>query len=110
MDDLDFQLNGQQIAKLCKRILPSTDDELLLAKLQELIPNHKLWLARIGNEWYRLGGIVNMQGNRIAQDLVEWTERTFIVAFETTSEVKHTDWIDLITCLAYLLPSFVFLQ
>ncbi len=78
MDDLDFQLNGQQIAKLCKQILPSADDELLLAKLQELIPSHKVRLARIGDEWYRLGGIVDMQGNRIAQDLVEWTERTFI--------------------------------
>ena len=32
----------------------------------------------MGDEWYRLGGIVDMQGNRIAQDLVEWTERTFI--------------------------------
>jgi hypothetical protein len=78
MDDLDFQLNGQQIAKLCKQILPSADDELLLAKLQELIPSHKVRLARVGDEWYRLGGIVDMQGNRIAQDLVEWTERTFI--------------------------------
>ncbi|MEQ1557679.1 MAG: hypothetical protein ABL933_01905 [Methyloglobulus sp.] len=78
MDDLDSKLNGQQIAKLCKQILPSADDELLLAKLQELIPSHKVRLARIGDEWYRLGGIVDMQGNRIAQDLVEWTERTFI--------------------------------
>ncbi len=78
MDDLDFQLDGQQIAKLCKQILPSADDELLLAKLQELIPSHKVRLARVGDEWYRLGGIVDMQGNRIAQDLVEWTERTFI--------------------------------
>lgn len=78
MDDLDFELDGQQIAKLCKQILPSADDELLLAKLQELIPSHKVRLARVGDEWYRLGGIVDMQGNRIAQDLVEWTERTFI--------------------------------
>lgn len=78
MDDLDFQLDGQQIAKLCKQILPSADDELLLAKLQELIPSHKVRLARVGDEWYRLGGIVDMQGNRVAQDLVEWTERTFI--------------------------------
>lgn len=78
MDDLNSQLNGQQLAKLCKQILPSQDDELLLAKLQELIPGHKLRLARIGDEWYRLGGIVDTQGNRIAQDLVEWTERTFI--------------------------------
>jgi len=78
MDDIDSRFNGQQLAKLCKQILPSHDDELLLAKLQELIPEHKLRLARMGDEWYRLGGIVDMQGNRIAQDLVEWTERTFI--------------------------------
>ncbi len=78
MIEQTFQLDGQQLAKLCKNILPDQSDELLLAKIQALVPDYRVRLARTGNEWYRLGGIVDMHGNRVANDLVEWTERTFI--------------------------------
>jgi hypothetical protein len=90
MADQPFQLDGQQIAKICKHTLPghncmdaegsviAEDDELLLSKLQSLNPDYPIRLARTGEEWYRLGGIVDMDGNRIANDLVEWTERTYI--------------------------------
>jgi hypothetical protein len=73
-----FQLDGQLLAKICKQLLPDHDDEVLTAKLQSLNPDYPLRLARIGDEWYRLGGIVDMKGNRIANDLIEWTERTYI--------------------------------
>ncbi len=73
-----FQLDGQQLAKICKQTLPDQDDELLLAKLQSLNPDYPIRLAKTDEEWYRLGGIVDMKGNRIANDLVEWTERTYI--------------------------------
>ena len=73
-----FQLDGQQLAKLCKQTLPGQDDELLLSKLQALNPDYPIRLAKTGDEWYRLGGIVDMKGNRIANDLIEWTERTYI--------------------------------
>jgi len=72
------QLAGQQLAKLCKHTLPGQNDDALLAKIQALVPDYAVRLARTGSEWYRLGGIVDMHGNRIANDLVEWTERTFI--------------------------------
>jgi hypothetical protein len=78
MTDQTFQLNGQELAKLCKHSLPSLDDELLLSKLQALNPAYHIRLAKTGEEWYRLGGIVDMEGNRIANDLIEWTERTYI--------------------------------
>lgn len=73
-----FQLDGQQLAKICKNTLPGHSDELLQAKIQALAPDCRVRLARTGSEWYRLGGIVDMHGKRIANDLVEWTERTFI--------------------------------
>jgi hypothetical protein len=73
-----YQLDGQQLAKICKQTLPDQDDELLLAKLQSLNPDYPVRLAKTDEEWYRLGGIVDMKGNRIANDLVEWTERTYI--------------------------------
>ncbi len=71
-------LDGPQLAKLCKTTLPAAGDEALLAKIQALIPDCPVRLARTGSEWYRLGGIVDMHGNRIASDLVEWSERTYI--------------------------------
>lgn len=78
MTDQPFQLDGQQLAKICKQTLPGQDDELLLSKLQSLNPDYPIRLAKTGEEWYRLGGIFDMNGNRIANDLIEWTERTYI--------------------------------
>ncbi len=78
MADRLFQLDGQQIAKICKHTLPDKDDELLLSKLQALNPDYPIRLAKTGEEWYRLGGIVDVDGNRIANNLIEWTERTYI--------------------------------
>jgi hypothetical protein len=78
MADQPFQLDGQQLAKICKHTLPVQDDELLLSTLQSLNPDYPIRLAKTGEEWYRLGGIVDMEGNRIASDLIEWTERTYI--------------------------------
>lgn len=78
MTSQPYQLDGQQLAKICKQTLPDQDDELLLAKLQSLNPEYPVRLAKTDEEWYRLGGIVDMKGNRIANDLIEWTERTYI--------------------------------
>jgi hypothetical protein len=78
MAEQTFQLDGPQLAKICKSTVPGLDDEFLLAKLQSLNPSYPMRLAKVGEEWYRLGGVVDMDGNRIANDLVEWTERTYI--------------------------------
>ena len=78
MADHTFQLDGQQLVKICKQTLPGQDDELLLAALQALNPDYPIRLAKTSEEWYRLGGIVDMAGNRIASNLIEWTERTYI--------------------------------
>jgi hypothetical protein len=78
MTDQPFHLDGQQLAKICKHTLPNSNDELLLSKLQALNPGYPIRLANTGEEWYRLGGIVDMDGKRIAGNLIEWTERTYI--------------------------------
>ena len=78
MADQPFQLDGQQLAKICKHTLPDPHDDTLLTKLQALNPDYPTRLAKTGEEWYRLGGIVDMEGNRIANNLIEWTERTYI--------------------------------
>jgi hypothetical protein len=49
-----------------------------LSKLQSLVSGYPLRLALVGEEWYRLGGVVDMHGKRIAKDLIEWVERTYL--------------------------------
>ena len=51
MADQPFQLDGQQLAKICKHTLPGPDDGLLLAKLQSLNPDYPVRLAKTGEEW-----------------------------------------------------------
>lgn len=71
-------IDGQQLAKICKNASQEDDDNALLAKIQAIIPDNPVHLAKTGEEWYRLGGVVTTDGARIANDLTEWTERTFI--------------------------------
>jgi hypothetical protein len=78
MSESRFSLAGQDIADCCKKLIPDQSDELLLQRLQALAPGFPLRLALTGEEWYRLGGVVDVDGNHIASDLVEWVERTYL--------------------------------
>lgn len=78
MTETRLALAGQIIADCCKNIIPGQTDDLLLGKLQTLVPERPVHLAFVGEEWYRLGGVVDMDGNRIANDLTEWVERTYL--------------------------------
>jgi hypothetical protein len=73
-----FNIAGQLISDTCRKCLPNEDDLILLEALQSIMPSHQIKLAFRSNAWYRLGGVVDIEGNRIAKDLVEWVERTFI--------------------------------
>lgn len=90
-------LNGQELAKICKNTLPTQNDDVLLNKIQALIPDCTVHLARTGDEWYRLGGVVDMNGKRIAQNLIEWTERTYIeCGRDLQTLIDHTRDLQLI--------------
>lgn len=78
MTESRLVLAGQDITDCCKKIIPGQTDDLLLNKLQALVPEHPIQLALVGDEWYRLGGVVDMAGNRISNDLIEWVERTYM--------------------------------
>lgn len=78
MTEARLAIAGQDIAECCKKIIPGQTDELLQNKLQQLIPDFPLRLAMIGDEWYKLGGVVDMNGTRIANDITEWVERSYI--------------------------------
>ncbi|QSA99253.1 hypothetical protein [Methylococcus sp. EFPC2] len=70
--------DGQVLNKICKETLASEGDKTLLDRLQKAYPEYPLRIARLGHEWYRLGGIIKSDGTRIAQDSTEWAERTYI--------------------------------
>lgn len=82
---------GQAITECCKKIIPGQTDDLLLEKLQTLIPDYPIHLALVSEEWYRLGGVVDMDGRRIANDLIEWVERTYLECGQNLQAlIEHT--------------------
>jgi hypothetical protein len=84
-------LAGQAITDCCKKIIPGQTDELLVKKLRGLIPDYTIHLALTGDEWYRLGGVVDMDGKRIANDLIEWVERTYLECGQNLQTlIEHT--------------------
>jgi hypothetical protein len=78
MTEACLALAGQDITDCCKKIIPGQNDDLLLGKLQRLAPDFPIRLAMTGEEWYRLGGVVDLHGKRIANDLTEWVERSYL--------------------------------
>lgn len=78
MTESRLMLAGQDITECCKKIIPGQTEDLLLQQLRQLIPNFPLRLAMAGDEWYRLGGVADMAGHRIANDVIEWAERTYL--------------------------------
>ncbi|WP_082053912.1 hypothetical protein [Methyloterricola oryzae] len=72
------RFDGQLLNKLCKETLAGADDGILLDRLRRTYPEYDLAIARQGHEWYRLGGVVKSDGTRVAADLGEWAERTYI--------------------------------
>lgn len=78
MTEQTITLRGQQVTDLCRNLIPGQDDLLLLSKIQAMLPDSPVRLARTGDEWYRIGGVVDGEGRRISNDLIEWVERTFL--------------------------------
>lgn len=78
MTEPTFSFSGQAISKLCKNIIPGTDDLSLSSKIQTELSDYPVRLARTGHEWYRIGGVVDRNGKRVSNDLIEWAERTFL--------------------------------
>lgn len=78
MNESPALIAGQILADCCKKLIPDPNDDFLLNKLQTLIPGYPVRLAWVGEEWYRIGGVVDSEGKRIAHDLIEWSERTYL--------------------------------
>ncbi|MGR9051702.1 MAG: hypothetical protein ACU84J_03555 [Gammaproteobacteria bacterium] len=78
MTEQTNELTGQRIGELCKQLLPGKNDSSLLKKIQALAPDMAVRLAKTGDEWYQIGGVVSADGARISNDLIEWVDRTYV--------------------------------
>lgn len=92
MTEPSLAVAGQAIADCCKKIVPDQNDALLLKKLQDLCPDMPVHLALTSDDWYRLGGVVDSTGTRIAGDLIEWVERTFIECGQNLQTLIEYAW------------------
>jgi hypothetical protein len=63
-----------QVAQACQSIDVSTGIETLIDAIQALIPGYRLQHAMTRTGWHRLGGVVGLDGNRIAHNITEWAE------------------------------------
>lgn len=72
------RFDGHVLSRICKETLAGSGDATLVERIQRAYPGYPLHLARQGHDWYRLGGVVKPDSSRVANDLNEWTERTFI--------------------------------
>jgi hypothetical protein len=92
MPETQLVLAGQDITECCKKTIPGGQtDNVLLEKLQALIPNYTLSMVLEGEEWYKLGGVVDIDGKRVANDLTEWVERTFLECGQNLQTlIEHT--------------------
>lgn len=91
MNESPTLIAAQLIADCCKKLIPGPNDDLLLDQLRTLIPNYPVRLAWVGDEWYRIGGVVDSNNRRIAWDLIEWSERTFIECGQNLQTlIEHT--------------------
>ncbi len=59
------------ITPTCKKLIPGPNDDLLIKTLQSLISDHPVRLVWVGEEWYRISGVVDAEGKRVAHDLIE---------------------------------------
>ncbi len=71
-------IEGHDLARICKSAAATDDDAALLDALRQRYPGVDFRLTRGDEEWYRIGGVVDAQGNRLAKDISEWADRAFL--------------------------------
>jgi hypothetical protein len=71
-------VEGHELARICRSTAATDDDALLLGALAQRYPALDFRLTRGSEEWYRIGGVVDSEGNRLAKDISEWADRAYI--------------------------------
>ncbi len=71
-----------RIAELCRNTPPNENHQALLTALNHDAGVAQFALAKIGKEWYRLGGVTNAFTHRVSDNFMQWAEAAFADAGE----------------------------
>ncbi|NCC41266.1 MAG: hypothetical protein EOM21_17905 [Gammaproteobacteria bacterium] len=64
-----------RIAEACAALHPTAEPPLLVAAVQDLMPDTEVRLVLSRGGWHRPGGVVTAEGQRVALAIQEWAER-----------------------------------
>ena len=67
--DLDLR-----VAQVCQRFTAGEGIETLVAAIASELPGLSLHHVMTRAGWHRLGGVVDLEGNRVAHNITEWAE------------------------------------
>ena len=73
--DLVTDVVTDKVSGVCSFTPVSDDHAQLLANLLQVLPDLSFKLALTRGGWHRVGGLMDNDGNRISDNLVEWIER-----------------------------------
>ncbi len=63
-----------QVAEICRSSDPGAGIDGLLESLRTLVPGWTPRQVMTRGGWHRLGGLVDLDGNQIADHITEWAE------------------------------------
>ncbi len=69
-------VNAEALAKACDSIQPGSGTPSLLEAINSTLSGYEFHLSFTEKDWYRVGGIVTAEGQRVAENLEEWVEET----------------------------------
>ncbi|WP_321449689.1 hypothetical protein [uncultured Cohaesibacter sp.] len=70
----EFKPRIAQLKEICSKIKPGTHHVSLVEAISTILPDLSFRYRTTLSGWYRLGGLVDDEGNRIATNLRQWAE------------------------------------
>ena len=74
LDPDQSQTLAVRVAQACAALPAGTDLTALAAAIQATLPEQEVRHAMTRGGWHRLGGVVDLDGGRIAEHLAEWAQ------------------------------------
>ncbi|MBZ0216916.1 MAG: hypothetical protein K8F25_10215 [Fimbriimonadaceae bacterium] len=75
MDSIN--LNTDALSEICASVVPSDSPAQLLAKINQTDRAHRFRHVFTETGWYRVGGIVTSEGQRLADKLEDWIDANY---------------------------------
>jgi len=72
MSSVADALESERIAGACQSVFPDPGHQSLLTSIRRLYPDREFFIVKSLHGWYRIGGVVNADGEKITDDLVHW--------------------------------------